>query len=177
MLAKQSQCLFGGALFGFSFTAARALTDDVAVQARLHGENALMGRTFFGNQNIFQFFSVLLLYDLLQCGFVVLGDLFAQQMLDVGNCESQDKGSCVFQAAVQIDRGNQSLEGIGGDRRTMSSVIIVLAFSEEQIVALIDFGGKFSQRLFADGKGAELGKVSFGEIRMILEQIGADNQG
>ena len=44
-------------------------------------------------------------------------------------------------------------------------------------IADIDFGGKFSQRLFADGKGAELGKVSFGKIRMILEQIGADNQG
>ena len=98
------------------------MTDDIGIEPCFRLEGLFVVGTGFADKDIFENFSGLLLYDLLQNGFIILGSAVFEDrrlFLDIGKQEA-----CGFLfPCIKIDGGKQSLERIGKDRFTGTSAV------------------------------------------------------
>ena len=81
----------------------------------------------------------------------------------------------MFNAAVEIYRGKQSLRRIADDRLSVSAVRDDLAVTEVNITPKRQFGCNLGKRIFADDRRAYLRQVALVEVPVILVNIIGNN--
>ena len=78
--------------------------------------------------------------------------------------------------AIQIDRTDQRLKGIGQSRGSFPAIVDLLATTEHELGPELNSRGAFGQRLLVNQPRACLGQRAFVAIGKVLVQFRADNQ-
>ena len=136
------------------------MTDDIGIETCFRLEGLFVVGTGFADKNIFEDFSGLLLYDLLQNGFIILGSAVFEDrrlFLDIGKQEA-----CGFLfPCIKIDGGKECLKGVGSNGLAEASAVQFLPVSEQKIIAQPDFVCIFAAGILADQCGAQFGQRTF----------------
>ena len=134
----------------------------------LHLEALVMVRSALPGQNIRELFFPVLLDDLLEFRLVVFksdGVLF-----DGVHDKPEHKGAGGFDAAVQIDRRDDRLKGVGQDAGAVPAAGLLLALAEEHVRAEVQFPGEVAAGFLADRGGAELGELPLRHVAEVVEE-------
>ena len=78
---------------------------------------------------------------------------------------------CHLHAAVKIEGGNDSLEGVRHDAGAGASAAALLAAAQTQVVAQMDLLRKLEQRPLADEAGTDAGQVALGTVGVGVEEV------
>ena len=74
-----------------------------------------------------------------------------------------DAGGLV-EAAAEVDRPDQRLDGVGEDRGLLAATGRLLALAEPDVLAEPDGAGHLGERAGVDDGGAQLGQAALGEV-------------
>ena len=137
-------------------------------------EALIVVRTGLASEDILQLLLGVLLDDLLELRLVVFerDGLF----LDGRHDEPEDELSGRVDGPVEIDGGDDRFKSIGHDGGSFSAAVLVLAFSEEEVVSEVDLLRELKEALFADGAGAQLGQSPLGDIAERVEEFVGRNE-
>ena len=142
------QCRLCGHLLGAFLAAAAADTDHTAIETDLHFKTLVVVRAGFANQCIGEDLIFLLLYQLLQCGFIVsIVHLFDRHFHQ--NKLFDDALGCLH-AAIQETCGNHGFHRISQNGITVAAAALFLAVAQHQMLAQFNPRCHRCQRLFAD---------------------------
>jgi len=85
--------------------------------------------------------------------------------------EGQDELARHLHAAVQIQRGNNSLEGVRHHTGAGAAAAALLAAAKAQILAKVDLLCELEQRTLADKAGADAGQIALRAVSVGVEQV------
>ena len=79
------------------------------------------------------------------------------------------------EAAVEVDRAEQRLEGVGQDRGLVAAAGALLAAAEPDVAAEVELAAHLGQRAHVDHRGAQLGQLALGQVGVVaVERVGDD---
>ena len=91
-------------------------------------------------------------------------------MLALGN-EGQDELARHLHAAVQIQGGNNGLEGVRHHTGTGAAAAALLAAAKAQVLAEVDLLRELKQRPLADEAGPDAGQIALRPVGVGVEQV------
>ena len=130
----------------------------------------VMVGTLFTRKDIGKMFFGIFLNNFLQSRFVIF-EGFRLGIFDFRFHEGEDKFSCLFHAAVEIDGGNNCFKSVCKNRGTFITFEIMFTTAEFEIFSDIKGFGKAAKAFFTYKRGSEFGEFAFGEIRAIFVYI------
>ena len=101
-------------LLGLTLAVTAALAEHVAVQAHLHGKNAVMRRPVLADKHVFKNLLRRLLNNTLELGFIILSASSRTALYGVSKTR-ENKFPGIFNAAVKIYCGKQCFSRITYD--------------------------------------------------------------
>ena len=117
-----------------------------------------------------------LLHDFLQGRLVVFHILTAVDGKKLIVQLFEDVVVCRLPAAVEVDRADDRLEGVGEHRRAMSAAHRRFAVTEQQVFAKLQFRRATRERRLTHDGSARLRQLAFRPLGKALEEIGARRQ-
>ncbi len=131
----------------------------------LHGELLVVVGASFPGDMVADALLVVLLHHLLQAGFVVLARRLATAH------KAQDEPPGRLHAAVQVDGGNDGLEGVAEDGGAAPPAADVLPLAKAQVLPKAYLPGKARQRALANQRGPAAGELPLGQGGLLVEEM------
>src|SRR5579872_1470922 len=115
-------------------------------------------------------------HELLQPGLEVLGPGPRGGIDDARPQQAEDEAVRLFPAAVEVDRPDHRLDGVGQDRRLLASSRRVFASAQQQDRAEFEIAGDVGEHARVDDRGPHLGETALGHLRIGVVRVFRDDE-